>query len=93
LNRRDDDIEDCLECKLDLDDGNADWRIFPTHMVPSDMVGPIKKKVMEKVGDNRLFTKHRNIWICGYQSHKTTKEDPIDPLHLGQQPHGRYKGS
>ena len=25
---------------------------------------------MEKAGDNKLFTKHDNIWICGYQSHK-----------------------
>ena len=24
----------------------------------------------EKAGDKKLFAKHRNIWICGYQSHK-----------------------
>ena len=40
-------------------------------MVPSDIVDPIKKKMKETAGDKKLFTKHRNIWICGYQSHKT----------------------
>ena len=28
---------------------------------------------MEKAGDKKLCTKHRNIWICGYQSHNTKK--------------------
>ena len=30
LNRRDDDLEDCLERKLDLDDGIEDW-IYTAH--------------------------------------------------------------
>ena len=28
---------------------------------------------MQKGGDKTIFTKHRNIWICGYQSHKAKK--------------------
>ena len=27
--------------------------------------------MMQKEGDTTIFNKHRNIWICGYQSHKT----------------------
>ena len=34
---------------------------------------PINNKMMQKEGDNTIFTKHRNIWICGYQSHNTKK--------------------
>ena len=30
LNRRDDDLEDLFECKLDLDDGTEDW-IYTAH--------------------------------------------------------------
>jgi len=29
--------------------------------------------MMEKAEDEDLFTKYANIWICGYQSHKTKK--------------------
>ena len=43
-------------------------------MVPSDIVDPIKEEMMEKAGHKKLFTKHRNIWICGYQSHQTKKQ-------------------
>ena len=42
------DLEDCLEYKLDLDDGSKDSiytaHFFPTNKVPSDIVDPIKKK-------------------------------------------------
>ena len=39
--------------------------------MPFDIVEPIKKKMMQKEGDKTIFNKHRNIWIGGYQSHKT----------------------
>ena len=39
--------------------------------MPFDIVEPIKQKMMQKKGDKTIFNKHRNIWICGYQSHKT----------------------
>ena len=41
--------------------------------MPFDIVDRIKKKMVQKEGDKTLFTKHRNIWICGNQSHKTKK--------------------
>ena len=41
--------------------------------MPFDIVEPIKKKMMQKEGDKTILNKHRNIWICGYQSHKTNK--------------------
>ncbi len=41
--------------------------------MPFDIVEPIKNKIMQKEGDTTIFNKHRNIWICGYQSHKTKK--------------------
>ena len=41
--------------------------------MPFDIAEPIKKKMMQKEGDKTIFNKHRNIWICGYQSHKTKK--------------------
>ena len=41
--------------------------------MPFDIVEPIKKKMMQKEGDNTNINKHRNIWICGYQSHKRKK--------------------
>ena len=66
-----------LERKLDLDYGNEDWmytaHFFPRDSVPFDIVEPIKKKMVQTEGDTTNFNKHRNIWICGYQSHKTKK--------------------
>ena len=66
-----------LECKLDLDYGNADWmytaHFFPSESVPFDIVEPTKKKIMQEEGDKIVLNKDRNIWICGYQSHKTNK--------------------
>ena len=54
-----------------------DWmytaHFFPRDSVPFDIVEPIKKKMMQKEGDNTNINKHRNIWICGYQSHKRKK--------------------
>ena len=71
------DLEKRLERKLDVDYGNEDWmhtaHFFPRHRAPFDIVEPIKNKMMQKEGDNTNFNKHRNIWICGYQSHKTKK--------------------
>ena len=41
--------------------------------MPFYIVEPIKNNMMQKESDNTVFNKHRNIWICGYQSHKTKK--------------------
>ena len=69
------DLEKRLERKLDLDYGNEDWmytaHLCPRDSVPLDIVEPIKKTMMQKEGDKTIFSKHRNIWICVYQSHKT----------------------
>jgi hypothetical protein len=71
------DLEKRLERKLDLDYGNEDWmhtaHFFPRDSVPFDIVEPIKNKMMQKDGDKTILNKHRNIWFCGYQSHKTKK--------------------
>ncbi len=60
-----------------MDYGNEDWmytaHVFPIDSVPFDIVEPIKKKMMQKEGDKTNLNKHRNIWICGYQSHNTKK--------------------
>ncbi len=39
--------------------------------MPFDIVEPTKVKMMQKEGDTTILNKRRNIWICGYQSHKT----------------------
>ena len=39
--------------------------------MPFDIVETVKKTIMQKEGNTTVFNKHRNIWICGYQSHKT----------------------
>ena len=69
------DLEKRLECELDLDYGNEDLmytaHFFPRDSVPFDIVEPINKKMMQKEGDTTILNKRRNIWICGYQSHKT----------------------
>ena len=72
------DLKAGLELEIDLDDGNEDWmytaHFFPLRQVPANIVDPWKKKMMEKANDENLFTKHSNIWICGYQSHKIKKK-------------------
>ncbi len=61
--------------------------------MPFDIVEPIKKKMMQKEGNASIFKQapqHLDLWVPKSQD---KEEDPIDPLHLGQQPHGGYEGS
>ena len=67
--------------------------LFPRDSVPFDIVEPIKKKMIQKEGDKTIFNRHRkhlDLWVPKSQD---KEEDPIDPLHIGQQPLGGYEGS
>ena len=72
------DLNSCLALEIDLDNGIEDWiytaHVFPLKQVPAWIVEPVAQKMMEKAQDNNLFTRHSNIWICGYQSHETKKK-------------------
>ena len=61
--------------------------------MPSGIVEPIKKKMMQKEGDEAMFQQapqHLDLWVPKSQD---KEEDLNDPLHIGQQPHGGYEGS
>jgi hypothetical protein len=97
LNRPEDDFQYCPERKLDLDYGSEDWmytaHFFPRDSVPFDIVEPTNNKMMQKEGDTTVFNKHRNIWICGYQSHKTKKRIRLIRFILDSSHMEGYKGS
>ena len=48
--------------------------------------------MMQKEGDKTIFTKHRNIWICGYHSHKTKKRIRLIRFILGSNHMENVKG-
>ena len=86
-----------LECKLDLEYGNQDWmytaHLFPIDNVPFDIVEPIAKKMMQKEGNTNYFhqaPQHLDLWVPKSQD---KEYDPIDPLYIGQQPHGGCEGT
>ena len=42
--------------------------------MPTNIVEPVAQNMMEKAQDKDIFTRHSNIWICGYQDHETKKK-------------------
>ena len=86
------DLADLIETTIGLDYGDEAWiytaHFFPKELVPASVVGPCKKKMMDKANNPKLFTNWSHAWVCVYQSHKTQTTIPIDPLPVEHGPHG-----
>ena len=69
------DFADLIETTIDLDYGDEQWiytaLFFPKALVPTKVVDPCTKKMMDNAKSPKLFTNWSHAWICGHQSHKT----------------------